>query len=117
MHFLILFLSFTVHAAAPGLGCGTYEFQGVPKLNKDGIQLFVNVSTLSEISLSPTIKDQGNLAPYVDLPVKGTLRISKITGPRSAKVMDLKNLNYGVPDPLNNTKHTFLKMQKKAKCL
>ena len=114
---LLFLLPILAFADSLGLnGCGLYEFKGVPRIQGGKVVLILNEKSLSEIVLRPAIIDEAKLAPYVNLMGQGVLVINKISGPQSADIQEFNKLDYGEPDPLKLTGHTYLKKKKDLKC-
>jgi len=112
------FLFYSITSFAIGLeNCGSYSFQGTAKIVDKQMILILNESTQSEFKLIISRDQESRITPYLNLTVKGDLILKSITGPWTGVIKELKELDYGISDPINTTKHTFLKFNKKAPCL
>ncbi len=110
-------LFYSITSFAIGLeNCGDYSFQGTAKIIDKQMILILNESTQSEFKLSIPKDQESRITPYLNLTVKGDLVLKKVTGPWTGEIKEFKKIDYGIPDPLNTTKHTFLKLKKKASC-
>lgn len=97
-------------------GCGIYEYKGIVKIREKKMNLFVNEGTKSELMFFLTLKQEAQLAPYLDKQVEGKIQIIKMMdGTRADQFRILDSKRAGI-DPLNPLKNSFLKKIENQKC-
>lgn len=114
--FWTLFIQSFAFAEPLGLkSCGIYAFQGIPKLLDKKMILVLNEKSLSELVIDVSKQDQLIFAPYLNIVTKGELEVTKMTDFKTVTAKFLK-LDYGMPNPLNPAKHSFISLKASKKC-
>ena len=114
--FLFLFISLNAYSSIGLNTCGQYTFKGTPQIDKKDIVIFINEKTKSQIRLIVPLSEQYKITPYLKMTIEGELSISEINNLWNAQVGILKNIKISVPDPLNPSKNSFLKLVRRNKC-
>lgn len=109
----MLWLLFTAVAHA---ACGTYEFQGIPRLEDGRLELVIAEGARSERVFTTDASEQAKLAPFLGREVRGEFVLTAVTAPHAAVVTELTNLDDATPDPLNPHTATFLKPKDARPC-
>ena len=119
MRFLILLtIIFTLNTyASIGLNsCGEFEFRGVPQIDDKEMIVVINNKSKSEIRILIPLSEQSRITPYLKHTVEGKIKISKIKNLWRGEAIELKDIRLIVPDPLNPSINSFLKIIKSKKC-
>lgn len=113
---LIYLLLITLSTSALAEDCSVYQLKGTVKDIKHYLHMIVAERTGSEMDLLVPIKIQTEFSPYVNKFVAGTFTIyGKVVQP-GAKILAVSNIDFAVPDPLNQNQANSFKKIKEVVC-
>ncbi len=96
--------------------CGVYQFKGFSKIQGQEMVLLINEGTQSQIVLKVARSQESKIAPYLDKVSLGELRLNKILNQWQGEILEIKNIDFSLPDPLNPKNHSYLKLIKNEEC-
>lgn len=96
--------------------CGTFSYQGIVKIVDKKMNLIINEKTLSEYIFVLSTKQEAELAPYLNKPVKGEIEILKVDSPYLIKEFKILSSDRGTINPLVPTENSYLKPKTQKVC-
>ncbi len=111
MHKLLSLLLFLVcFEAKAQTSCQVFEYQGVVRIKNKEMVLLINESTLSEIRFGLPIQAKSQMAPFLDLTVKGKLTL------KNNKIQSILSADYGRATPLAHKTDSYINQVKEESC-
>lgn len=102
-----MFLSTVIQAQTT---CQVFEYQGVIRIQKNEMVLIIHETTLSEKRLVLPIQSKSQMAPYLDLTVKGKLTL------KNNKIQKVLSAEYGKATPLDHKADSYINPLKEESC-
>lgn len=96
-------------------GCGDYKISGVIIEYKHKLFLYINKDTQSEYRFTIPAKEEITIAPYINRALEATIFIKKMNG-TIGELEKIRDTKFHIPDPLNPTSDTGLRLIKKGMC-
>lgn len=90
--------------------CQVFEYQGVVRIQNKEMVLLIHETTLSEIRFTLPIQTQSQMAPFLDITVKGKLTL------KNNKIQKILSTDYGRATPLEHKTDSFIKPLKEESC-
>lgn len=113
---LIYLISLVLSTSLFAEDCSVYQLKGTVKDIKHYLHLIVAERTGSEMELLVPIKIQTEFSPYVNKFVAGTFTIhGKVIQP-GRKILAVSDIDFAVPDPLNQNQANSFKKIKEVVC-
>ena len=117
---LLLFVLVTAVAKAdeyktPG-SCGEYKVSGTAKIINNTPFIVINEQSVSEYVLSIPIEEEPSLAPFINRHFTLNGLIEKKLNGMKGEMRLIKNITLRIPNPLNGSKDTGLKLIKDIPC-
>ena len=104
--YLLLF-SFGIQAQT---GCQVFEYQGIVRIQKKAMVLLINETTLSERRFDLPIQTKSQMAPFLNLTVKGKLAL------KDNKIQKIIAADYGKATPLDHKTDSYFNLVKDESC-
>lgn len=113
---LSLIFTFPTLVLADFDGCGIYNYKGTVKIKNNKMNLFIHEGTKSEMTFVLSVKQEGQLAPYLNRQVSGKVFIQKpMDGTKAAHFTIIDSERSGA-NPLVPKEHSFLKKTETKPC-
>lgn len=103
----LLLMSFETPAQ---VSCQVFEYQGIVRLKNEEMVLLINETTLSELSFTLPIHTKSQMAPFLNLTVKGKLTL------QNNKIQKILSADYGRATPLEHKTDSFFNQLKEESC-
>lgn len=107
LYLLVFCFGLKVHAQT---SCQVFEYQGIVRIQNKEMLLLIHETTLSEIRFILPIQAQSQMAPFLDLTVKGKLTL------KNNKIQKILSTDYGRATPLEHKTDSFIKQLKEESC-
>jgi hypothetical protein len=112
----LLILSLNTLAVSVFEGCGIYAYKGKVTIKNQKMNLFINEGTKSEMTFYLSVKQEAELAPYLNRQVEGKIQITQLMDGTLSNSFNILDAKRSTIDPLHPLLHSFLNKLEDKKC-
>jgi len=98
------------------LDCGQYFAQGVIKEKNYSLYFSANEKSKSELNLTPDVKLETKLAPFLNRPVNIKFSINQKFDGSNGNISDIESIELRVANPRLGANDSFVKLVSKLEC-